>query len=180
MSEISINDYEIDEQDESKESFRIVDDSGAVWAMRKLSEVNTTIETNKKIAESERDRIDSWLEKVNAKRALSANYFIGILEDYGRRQRAEEGRKSIKLPHGVVTSRISSAKIKVEDVELFLKWAETNSLEDLIRVKKEPAVSNFKTVLEISGDKVIHTPTGEIVEGVIVTPESINFSVEPE
>lgn len=180
MDELSVNDFEIEEQEELKESFKILDDAGAVWAMRKLSVHNEQIQTNREIAEAEKARIDHWLEKVNAKPQQSVDYFTAILTEYARSQRAESGRKSIQLPHGVVKSRITNSKIKVEDVELFIKWAETNNLEDLVRVKKEPAVSDFKTVLEISGDKAVHVATGEIVEGVTITPESINFSIETE
>jgi phage host-nuclease inhibitor protein Gam len=180
MDELSINDFEIEEREELKESFRIIDDAGAVWAMRKLAVQQEQIQTNYDIAERENARIDRWLNKVNAKPQQSADYFTAILIEYARSQRAESGRKSIQLPHGVVKSRVTNSKIKVEDVELFIKWAETNSLEDLVRIKKEPAVSDFKTVFEISGDKAVHVATGEIVEGVIIAPESINFSVEPE
>ena len=180
MDNLSINDFEIEEHEELKESFRIIDDSGAVWAMRKLAVQKEQIETNQEIANAEKIRIDHWLEKVNAKPQQSADYFTAILTEYARGQRAELDRKSIKLPHGVITSRITNAKIKVDDVELFIKWAETNNLEDLVRVKKEPAVSDFKTVLEISGDKAVHVATGEIVEGVVIAPESINFSIETE
>jgi phage host-nuclease inhibitor protein Gam len=180
MDELSINDFEIEEREELKESFRIIDDAGAVWAMRKLAVQQEQIQTNYDIADAETARIDQWLKKVNAKPQQSADYFTAILIEYARSQRAESGRKSIQLPHGVVKSRVTNSKIKVEDVELFIKWAETNSLEDLVRIKKEPAVSDFKTVFEISGDKAVHVATGEIVEGVIIAPESINFSVEPE
>jgi phage host-nuclease inhibitor protein Gam len=180
MDDLSVNDFEIEEHEELKESFRILDDAGAVWAMRKLAVQNKQIQTNRDIADTEIARIDEWLKKVNAKPQQSAEYFTAILIEYARSQRAEEGRKSIQLPHGVVKSRVTNPKIKVEDVELFIKWAETNSLDDLVRIKKEPAVSDFKTVLEISGDKAVHVATGEIVEGVTIAPESLNFSVETE
>jgi phage host-nuclease inhibitor protein Gam len=180
MDDLSVNDFEIEEHEELKESFRIIDDAGAVWAMRKLAVQNEQLQINQQIAETEKARIDQWLEKVNTKPQQSADYFTAILTDYARNQRAESGRKSIQLPHGVVKSRITNSKIKVEDVELFIKWAETNNLGDLVRIKKEPAVSDFKTVFEISGDKAVHVATGEIVEGVVIAPESINFSVETE
>ena len=180
MDDLSVNEFEIDEHEELKESFRIIDDAGAVWAMRKLAVEQQKIQTNYDIAERENARVDRWLNKVNAKPQQSVDYFTAILIEYARSQRAESGRKSIQLPHGVVKSRVTNPKIKVEDVELFIKWAETNSLADLVRIKKEPAVSDFKTVFEISGDKAVHVATGEIVEGVVIAPESINFSVEPE
>jgi phage host-nuclease inhibitor protein Gam len=180
MDELSINDFEIEEHEELKESFRIIDDAGAVWAMRKLAVQQKQIYDNYEIADKETARIDEWLKKVNAKPQQSADYFTAILIEYARSQRNESGRKSIQLPHGVVKSRVTNPKIKVEDVELFIKWAETNNLGDLVRIKKEPAVSDFKTVFEISGDKAVHVATGEIVEGVTIAPESINFSVEPE
>jgi hypothetical protein len=180
MDDLSVNDFEVEDHEELKESFRITDDAGAVWAMRKLAVQQQQIKTNREIYETEKFRIDQWLEKVDAKPQQSANYFIAILTEYARSQRAESGRKSIQLPHGVIKSRVTNSKIKVEDVELFIKWAETNNLEDLVRIKKEPAVSDFKTVFEISGDKAVHVATGEIVEGVVIAPESINFSVETE
>lgn len=176
MDDISI--YEFDTE-EHKEPFRIKDDAGATWAMRKLADINSKIEENTAIANQEHDRINQWLEQVNNRFDQSKNYFESILEQYAREQRENANRKTIQLPHGVIKSRISNEKIRVEDTELFIKWAETNELNDLVRIKKEPNAINIKNELSITNEgKVVVTVTGEVAEHVTIVPESISFSVE--
>lgn len=172
----SIHEFEIGEEPQ-KESFRILDDAGATWAMRKLYALQQQIEENQSIADAETMRITEWLQSVNQKIASDAEYFIKILEDYHHRQRESEGRKTIKLPHGTLNSRASTAKVKVVDPELFVKWAKDVD-ENLIRIKKEPNQAEINKLLTIDGDKVISQSTGELAEGVIVTPESVKYSVE--
>jgi hypothetical protein len=174
----SIHEFEIEEEPQ-RESFRILDDAGATWAMRRLHDITQKMDANRAIAESEIQRITAWLETVNNKVQSDADYFINILEDYHRRQRDTEGRKTIKLPHGSLISRASTAKVKVTDPELFVKWAKDVD-ENLIRIKEEPNQSEINKLLIIDGDKVISQSTGELAEGVIVTPESVKYSVEVE
>jgi len=163
-----------------KQAFRITDDSSANWALRQLLSVRKKIKENRKLFESELARITSWLEKADESLAKDENYFVGILTEYANQVRTTENRKTITLPHGTIKTRASSAKVKVEDAEVFLGWAKATESSELIRVKEEPAVSVFKELFDIVGDKVVLKATGEVVQGVTVQPESTSITIESE
>ena len=165
---------------EFKESFKVLDDSGATWAIRKLSAVRAKLNENTEIYSQELNRINEWLDKVNEKLQKDESYFVALLTDYAYRVRMKENRKTITLPHGVIKSRVSAPKVKVEDAEIFLGWAKATETTDLIRVKEEPAISTFKELFDIVDDKVVLKATGEIVQGVTVVPESTSITIESE
>jgi len=57
-------------------------------------------------------------------------------------------------------------------------WLERNDLKGLVKVKKSPDWAKLKKDVEIAGDKVVSTYTGEIVDGVKVVPQEPEFKVE--
>lgn len=165
---------------DDQQGFKIQDDSGANWALRQLLSIRNKLKENRKLYDDELARITTWLEKANENLAKDENYFVGILTDYAYRVRAIENRKTIALPYGTIKSRATSAKVKVEDTDVFLGWAKATDATDLIRVKEEPAVSTFKELFDIVGDKVVLRATGEVVQGVTVVPESTTITIESE
>jgi len=165
---------------EFKEAFKVLDDSGATWAIRKLSAIRMKLMENTEIYSQELNRINQWLEKANNKLEKDENYFVGLLTDYAYRVRVKDNRKTITLPHGVIKSRVSAPKVKVDDAEVFLGWAKATEANELIRVREEPAVSTFKELFDIVGDKVVLRATGEVVQGVTVVPEATSITIESE
>lgn len=157
--------------------FKVTDDATATWAMRKLSAVQQKVDEAKAIYASEVARLDQWLADVTSDYQRSVDYFTALLTEYAIHERDAHDRKTVKLPHGEVKSRASAAKVVVDDLDLFVKWAEANGVAQVVRVKKEAAASEFASVFDIAGDKVLVSETGEVVEGVSVKPASVSFSV---
>lgn len=168
---IDIDDFDIEETP-VKEAFTVDDDAKADWALRRLSSIRGKQNANTKLAEAEIQRVTEWLSKVNTDLENDARYFEAILTPYALLQRSE-GRKSVVLPHGILKTTAGRAKVEIEDLETFLKWAEANKPE-LLRVKKEPD----KTALNelITEENQVISTDGEIIPAVKVLPAQTNVS----
>lgn len=165
------------ETDEQRERFRVHDDQAAAWAMRRLFSIENKIGEYQRIADAERTRIEDWLTEVNSPLAKSRDYFVGLLMDYARRQRDEDGRKSIPLPHGKITSRSTQPKWHVREDEV-LPWARQTH-PDVIAVKESLSLTAMKDRFQVVEGRVIDE-NGEVVPGIIVDPAGISFTVSTE
>lgn len=176
---------DIDEMpEEQRERFRVNDDSAAVWAMRKLAAIQAKQRELTRIADREVQRITEWIEAETKPLERRAAFFEGLLVDYGRRQRMDEGRKSINLPHGKITTRAGADKWHIA-ADQTLEWLKANGMESLIRVKEEPALSLIKDAMQVSEGRAI-APTGEVVPGIVIesvamtVSVSVNSDINPE
>lgn len=178
---MDIHDFDEHEYDDPADSFRIENDEQAAWAMRKLLAARIRHDDNERIADAERQRIDHWIEYVNAKHDRDIAYFEGILVEYASRQRAAEDRKSIDTPYGVVKSRAGQPKINVLDADEFIQWAKQGH-EDLLTVKVSPSLAAIKALAEIEVTDTLGvvaiTPDGEIIPGLDIQPAAVNYTVE--
>ncbi len=181
-----LQDFDLEEKPMSVEereliNFQITDDGQAAWAMRKLLSLKNKMRENEEIAQAEQDRINSWLIRVNGRFDADVSYFEAILTQYARSQRQNEGRKTIDTPYGVVKSRATQSKFKVENVDEFLQWASINAPQ-LVNIKASP---NLTALKDYASAEETHTlgsvamnADGEIIPGVTVDPANINFTVE--
>lgn len=168
---------------EIADRFVIDDESKAQWALRKLRRLEQESKADTDAAHAEIDRIQQWLaEKVDA-RARQASFFLGLLREYHEAElAADPSKKTIKLPAGTLKSLAGRPKWTV-DAEAFLKWFDSDpqvqqERPELVRIKREPALSEIKAALVPKDDRAIYDGTGEIVPGVTVEPGQRSFSVE--
>jgi hypothetical protein len=167
-----------DQVDVHPEKFRLEDDSAAAWAMRKLRAARLRMASNEQLAAEERFRIQQWLDQVQAPLEREVTYFEAILTHYALAVREEEGRKSVSLPAGTVTTRPGNPKWQVDDD--FVPWAKNNA-PHLLRVKTEPALSEIKKRLLPRDDgTAIDGATGEVVPGVSVASQPPSATVSPD
>ena len=175
--------YEPDAEIAIPNRYRITDDGAASWAMRKLRTLRAKEAEFVALGEREVNAIETWLHEVTAPLQQDALFFEGLLVEYAQecRENPDDGRKTVKLPAGSVTSRQGSTKWEV-DAERFLPWARTNH-PDLIRVKEDPNLPAIKDALagaiDATAGKVI-TADGEIVPGVEVHETGITYRVVPK
>jgi len=141
-----------------REAFRVDDDPKAMWAMRKLYECHESIEATRATAEMERERLRKELAAVNRWEEIEtgpdrrfAEFLHAQLYGYGKRQRRDEGRKSVSTPYGKVTTQALQDRIDVEDLEEFTSWALENGRLDLLKidVRKAPVKTAVLTDGEI-------------------------------
>jgi phage host-nuclease inhibitor protein Gam len=179
IAEFEVTDPEDSEIIPTREPFKIDNDGKADWAMRHLAASNAKKAENARLYESEVHRLQVWLERANRPIESEIQFFEGSLTQYASSERAENDRKTLDLPHGKVKSRLVPAKFVVEDKVAFLDWAKVTKNESLIRVTEAPDAKAMNESLTKT-DGVVLSQGGEIVPGVSVTQESINFSFETD
>jgi hypothetical protein len=161
--------------------FRITNDEEATWAMRKLLLYRNDQAAVVKIADAERQRIDSWVERRTAIANRRIDFFENILRQYASEQRTAEDRKTIDTPYGVIKSRQAAAKFVIHDKNEFLAWADTHPDVTLYETVRKPLLSalNERATVEVTptlGPVCVYE--GEIVPGVFVEPASVNYRIE--
>lgn len=161
------SDDELEPDNERPERFRIDSDMTAAWAMRKLRAAMIRRDSNVEIANDQIAQIQSWLETSNRMNNRDVEFFTRLLTDYALdcRRNPDDGRKSVSVPGGKITTRTGSLRWSV-DAEAFIEWARVNH-PDLIRVKEEPVLTDIKTTFQTK-DGFVFADTGEIVPGVHV------------
>lgn len=160
------------------EGFRIATPEQAAWAMRKYRALAQKAERNKELAASEQARISSWLERVNSTIESEMEFFAAHLEAYAHAERAQ-GRKSVQLPDGTISTRSTKAGINV-DKSTFIQWALEAKRDDLLRVSYAPDMETIKSTTVVDGGSVIDVASGEILPGVEPTPERVTVSIAPD
>lgn len=163
---------------EVTDEFKIDTPARAAWAMRKYRRLAQRAQENERLAQAERQRIDQWLERVNASLSSEAEFFARHLEAYAMSQRAE-GRKSIDLPDGVIKTRSQAATVTV-DKSTFIQWALEAKRDDLLRVSYAPDVDAIKSTTIVDGGSVVDVASGEVLPGVQPTPERVSVSIAPD
>ncbi len=162
-----------------KQAFIIDNDGAADWALRKIGQCHKRIEEVRKTAAEQIALIEKWMLNEIAKEEESVAYFTGLLDNYHRGLYEEDPRryKTIKLPNGVI-KRIKSQPAFERDEKILLRWLEERKMENFIKRSTQPRWGELKKTVVVSGDNCVLPITGEIVEGVTVTPREDKFVVE--
>jgi phage host-nuclease inhibitor protein Gam len=163
---------------DAETTYALINDDDALWAMRRLANSQRRINAKMRQAEQEIERIRAWVTHATKSDRETVDYFEGVLSAYMNRVRESEDRKSLTFPDGDVTSTATQDKVKVDNAELFLKWAESNGHPDWIRTKKEPDLAAIKSKAKYEGDSVIDAQTGEVVEGLSHVPASVSVKIK--
>jgi hypothetical protein len=158
-------------------AFRVDSDAKATWAMRKLRGVKAHIQSNRDIAAAEIERVQQWLDAVNAPLDRDAHFFTGLLEDYGLNQRAEFDRKTIPLPYGTISTREGTPTITFVDEDAFVAWA-TEHAPDLLKTTVKPVLSEAKRILTITDDLKVISGEGEVVPGASGTEAKTTVTIK--
>lgn len=175
--------HESAEQTESQqeiERFAVDSLDKANWAFKKISALNARIGEKEELAESEIERVKSWLESESKADKESIEYFEALLVNYYKRLRADDPKAKLSTPYGKVTSRKKQPSWEFDDLET-LKYFKTNHPE-LIEVKesfnKTQAKKVFNPILNELGSVV--DENGEVVEFVKAVPQGDSFSVKAD
>lgn len=158
--------------------FVIEDDVQAAWALRKFRDLRRSQTEINAVVLSEVEAINEWAERQRGKLDRDLEHFENLLIEYATKQRDRYGRKSIDLPAGRVTSRLSTESWTVKPE--FVKWAK-DFAPDLVRQKvteMPETVEVLKEHLEYANGKVVKKETGEIVEGIEIKTPTVNYKVE--
>lgn len=167
----------IEDAENQSEAFKVTDDYKADWALRKYRSYQERIELNASLADKERKRIEDWLTSENEKLQQKQSFFENHLIAYAIGERDKNDRKTISLPNGTISTRQGSDAPTIEDKESVIGWLKENNHVDVIKVKEELDLTEFKKQIVIDGEKVIWKDTGEIVQGVSVKNGKLSLKI---
>jgi hypothetical protein len=163
---------------DTDDKFVVDDDVKAAWVMRRAREANRKLEEIDKVAAAEVESIVEWAQKQRESVERDYGHWETLLINYAERERTERDRKSIDLPTGKVTSRLTTESWKPTDD--FVTWAKEFA-PNLVRQKitELPETNEvLKEHLELSEGKVVVKETGEVVEGIEIKNPTVNYKVE--
>ena len=160
--------------DNTSDEFKIDSLELADWALEKIAIAENEINKNSTYAQSQRDKINDWEADVNKAHINTIEHFKTHLQAY----LINEGVKSKRLINGNIGFRSRQPKWSFVDEDELVKELEKTELHDLVRVKKEPALSEMKKHLDIVNGKVIYSKTGEVLKNVTVEEQEPNFNVK--
>jgi hypothetical protein len=160
----------VDGEDPHRPHWSIDSDEEAEWAMRKLVYEERALRTINDQAEDWAARIQRWHDEATKPHKSTAAFFRGVLEDYARRQR-EEGRLSVPLPSGKVSTRNVPASVKVVDEATVL--AELPQEVRNVVVKESVRLNLFQKATAVARTATLHVSCGHVFEVVILDPKEI-------
>lgn len=183
----AIEKYELEELEnnsvEEKPAFEINSLDSLNWAFRKISALNaqkTEIET---LAAAEKQRIAEWEQKETSSIKDSISFFEAAIQKYHFEElQADPKKKTITTPYGKSKSTTSKEQPEKGDEEAILKHLEESELNAYIKVEESLKWGDLKknlTIIELEdGTKKIIDEFGQVVPGVYVKPQTINFKTE--
>jgi phage host-nuclease inhibitor protein Gam len=161
----------VDEEDDPhRPRWSIDSDEEAEWAMRKLAYEERALRTINDQAEDWAGRIQQWRDEATKPHKSTAAFFRGALEDYARRQR-EEGRLSVPLPSGKVSTRNVPASVKVADEATVLDCLP--AVERVYVTKESIRLRELQQITAVARTATLHVSCGHSFEVVVLDPSEI-------
>ena len=172
-------DFEPDELPEDEDGFKITDDAGAEWALRKIREAEDEEKRLTSLYTAELTRINAALLKITERTNSTRAYFNGLLRRYFEtvpHTRTKAGTEQYKLLTGTLAMKPAAPKF-VPDKERLLAWLEKNGREDLIKTERSPKWAEVKKGLTYAAGCAVDE-NGEIVDGVEAVVEEPVFTIK--
>lgn len=175
-------------QPASDDRFTITDDSGVVWALRKLAEIDSEHANDEAMVEEaikpEQHKIDQakqCLADRDQKRDESRQYFISLIREYTDPKQSEKATYKLKTPLGNISYTKKQPKFKYDKKELqklYPKYTTAKTTFDFgwSDFKKDMKLAK----LPVKDGKLIDPETGEIIQGIEVEkPARREFTIKP-
>jgi phage host-nuclease inhibitor protein Gam len=176
---------ELEQRRAELEGFQVRDISSAEWCLRKLATVQAKRREFETLANAEKERLEAWLSKQCEGLDRDIEFFTAHLTSWHETLLREDPKhnKSVKLPHGTLKSRTTSAQAKKLHDDDLLKHIKDAGLVEYIETKESVKWNDYKKSLDIivdsdNGSVFVIDETGHVVPGVEVEPVKITFKVE--
>lgn len=178
MSEATWNDIAdaFTEARTEDDRFRVTDDQGADWCLKKIAE-----------ADAELERLTAWYEQqqklAQERHDSRVAYYTGLLHEYFDTVPAHDTKTMSRyvLPSGELILSKPRADFRPADTEKLLSWCVTNDPE-LVKVETSPKWGEIKKRLTAVNGQAVDKETGLFVEGVKIEtrPEEFKAKVRTE
>lgn len=171
-----------------RKRFRIVDDSGAAWAMRRAAQSLAEVVNVDDQADRQIEKVKAWRERARARHVSDMAYFDSLLRDWHAQRLAEEidvdprqgpvdeetwkkraKTKTIPLPDGKIEARRGRGRFDVADEAAVLTFLGEHAPE-AIDYKPRVTVAKFEEVETIvmgpDGRYRLRSPLDEVANDV--------------
>lgn len=159
-----------------EETFKIDNDKKADWAITQIKEAEAERDRLITLAEEQIIDLNDRIEELKNKCINDTKYLRSCLAEYFETVPVKETKtqKTYKLLSGTLVFKKPSVKIIHDDAKLieFLKDSE------FIETKQSIKWAEYKKLLTVSGDDVIDSETGEIVDGCTVEDVPATFNIK--
>ena len=148
-----------------------LDDAAAERAMRALCAIDRELARWQQLHDTERQRLDAWLEEVSNPLLGRREFFERCLEGFTRANHERTGAKSVKLPSGTAALRKTPDRVEVVgDAEPPERFARVSVSWDKNRTKEDTNPGPVAEDYEAPEGYVAHVAvdhTGAVVDGVV-------------
>lgn len=175
--------YVLSDAEETGQKFEITDLDSLNWALRKVHAYDAQLKEIQTVANSERQRIDSWEQRESKGINESIQFFHNLISEYHSKVLEEdESKKTLSTPYGKSKSTTSKAQPDKKDEEQLIKFVEDNKLPFIKKVTTKTLqwgeLKKTLQVVEKDGQQVVIDENGQVVPGVVVKPQTTTFKVE--
>lgn len=123
----------------------VTNTADAEWALRLVAVADDELRTLRAQADEWAGRIASWFASAAKPHLATKGLMEAHLKRYALQRRADNPKaKTLSLPAGRVQTTYTAPKVEVADADAVVAWAEASGLDDVVRVKKEPRVSDLR------------------------------------
>jgi hypothetical protein len=160
------------------EGFHCDSKEKAMWAARKLREVDEAINANDALADVEIEKIRNWLVMANTRLNKDVECFEGFLREYLESERAKDPSiKQVVLPDATPKFRKQQDKYTRND-DVILPFARV-SAPQYVKMEESLQWGEFKKQLQqVDDGGVVLKSTGEVVPGVTFIKGCDEFIVD--
>lgn len=164
---------------QEKERFKINDDKGAEWTLKKIKQAEQEMNRLMELVEAEKNELKRKESKIKKEYERNKEYFTSLLEEYYRENELDvketKTQFSYKLLSGDLIYKKKKKKIiKSDEKKLIEELNDTEFVEEVKKLKW----GELKKQLEIVNDSVVNKVTGEIYDGVDIEVEPEAFNVK--
>lgn len=161
---------------ENEKIYRIESDKDAEKCLLSIKEIKEDYQRQINVCVEMIAEYKHKISEFEKKQVDSIRHYESQLQEYFSRVKVKESKTqhSYKLPSGSLIKKLPVKQIKLNET-----YSESNIPEEYIKVERSIKWSEFKKNLIISGDNVVNSKTGEIVNAcsIEVKPEEFNIKI---
>lgn len=159
-----------------EETFKIDNDKTADWAITQIHEAEDERDRLITLAEDQIEDLKNRIEELKTKYENDTAFLRSCLAMYFETVPSKETKtqKTYKLLSGTLVFKKPSVKINHDDDRLIEYLDGT----EFVETKKSLKWGEYKKVLTISGDDVIDSETGEVVDACTIEDVPASFNIK--
>ena len=159
-----------------EETFKIDNDKTADWAITQIHETEDERDRLITLAEDQIEDLKNRIEELKTKYENDTAFLRSCLAMYFETVPSKETntQKTYKLLSGTLVFKKPSIKINHNDDKL-IEYLEGT---EFVETKKSLKWGEYKKILTISGDDVIDSETGEVVDACTIEDVPASFNIK--